>query len=158
MDGVQHVEQVQRKVCNPVDRKRADVADRLGERSAGQRLHDDPRGVPIAYDVEDVDGAVVVDAGRGPCLIEHPRGGDLDGRIGDRLLERDRSVQQLILRQEDAAHATAAQKRLEPEAARYEPSECHRAWFVIPTPFVGRYALSGRDRRVWTADPAPANR
>jgi hypothetical protein len=100
---------------------------RRRQRSPRQHLHDDPGTAALPDDVVDLDGADVVDPGRGSSLVErlYPnrpacRVGRLSAQI--ELLDRDEPVQHLVLGEPDPAHTAGAQQRPEPVTARHQPS------------------------------------
>jgi hypothetical protein len=98
-----------------VDRQRPGRSHRFAQRSSRQQLHDDPRTAVFLDDIVNLDDSDMVDTRGGPSLFEGQRPRCRVRRRGPRvdqedLLERDRSMQHLVVGKPNPAHAAAAQE------------------------------------------------
>ena len=108
-----------------LERRRAVLAQRLGQRPALDELHHEDVVALVRDDVEQRDDVRVADRRGGARLAQHARAAlDIAGGVGRQHLERDVAIEPLVARAPDLAHRALAELRDEP----VRPDEVSRLW------------------------------
>lgn len=124
--GVQSIQDLEPDPRRLARAQRA-LLERRAEGAALDELHDDPRLAVLDRHVMDVDDRGVVQPRRGPRLAPHALEGGrplpLGQVVGDpRFLDRDLTVDRLVLGPPDRAHAAGTELGQQPVAARDQPA------------------------------------